>query len=403
MPPTSAPEEDDELDLSRPPRPVHYAEQALLGALLLEPARLADTSTLSADHFDSYHHATLFTAIASTPPPAPDPQVRDTAWMHTMLEQTRSRTPGPSAALLGETAWLNQVLKRARAQAPGLNPSYLHTLIQVCPRPAHAAAYARMIRTDHARRLLRRHAERLAHTSTDPASPSPAADVLIQADTLGRVLDDLAGQFAPHPGSLPRTPNPPRLPKHVGAEELEEERNLLATATAYPRDVPQMRWLLAEDFIVPLHAALWQCITALVHRGDMVDPITVLGEAQHRGLLTDTLCARDLIALVSTPAASPEHWGEKILQRSLLARAHAVAERITAYTDDPTNTPHQLITGSRRALADLHTLRTRWSRAITPAAEPPSRSPGAPHARPAPPPRAASPPAAVPTPVRTHR
>ncbi|WP_327749474.1 DnaB-like helicase N-terminal domain-containing protein [Streptomyces europaeiscabiei] len=173
----------------------------------------------------------------------------------------------------------------------------------------------------------------------------------------------------------------------------------MATATAYPAEVQQMRWLTEADFLLPLHAALWQSITALVHRGDMVDPVTVLGEAQHRGLLTNSLTPKDLMALVSTPAGSPEYWGERILQRALLARTRAVADRITAYTDDPANTPHQLITGSRRALAELNSLRTRWNRATTPAPSPATRPP----ARPAPAPRAGPPHRPAFTSARTHR
>ncbi|WP_373922000.1 DNA cytosine methyltransferase [Streptomyces sp. T12] len=153
-------------------------------------------------------------------------------------------------------------------------------------------------------------------------------------------------------------------------EDLAEERLLLATATAYPAEVRQMRWLTEADFLLSLHAALWQSITTLVHRGDMVDPITVLGEAQPRGLLTGTLTPKALMDLVSTPAGSPEYWGEKILGRALLARAQTVAARITAYTDDLANTPHQLVTGSRRALADLNSLRTRWMRATAPRPRP---------------------------------
>ncbi|CAM5365478.1 hypothetical protein SALBM311S_00080 [Streptomyces alboniger] len=64
-------------------------------------------------------------------------------------------------------------------------------------------------------------------------------------------------------------------------------------------------WPTQADFLLPLHAALWQSITSLVHRGEMVDPVTVLGEAQHRGLLAGTLTPEDLMALVSTPAGSP--------------------------------------------------------------------------------------------------
>ncbi|MER5828999.1 DnaB-like helicase N-terminal domain-containing protein, partial [Streptomyces mirabilis] len=337
MPRTPEPDEDDDLDPAPASKLVHYAEQALLGALLLEPARLADTEPLIAHHFDSYTHAALFTAIRTLPPPDPADHAKD-------------------------TAWLNAVLDHARPHAPGLSASYIHTLIQFCPQPKHAAAYARMIRADNARRILRTHAERLASTATDPGLPNPAATTIGLADDIGRVLDDLAEQFAPHPGSFPRTARPADVPRQTDEEDLDEERLLLATATAYPAEVQQMRWLTEADFLLPLHAALWQSITALVHRGNMVDPVTVLSEAQHHGLLTDSLTPKDLMALLSTPAGSPEYWGEKILKRALLARAQSVAARITAYTDDPANTPHQLITGSRRALADLNALRTRWNR-----------------------------------------
>ncbi|MGQ4383545.1 DnaB-like helicase N-terminal domain-containing protein [Streptomyces sp. SAS_270] len=360
---THAPEPDeDALDLVSAPKPVHYAEQALLGALLLNPARLADTEPLIAQHFDSHTHAALFTAIRTLPPPDPADHAKD-------------------------TAWLNTVLEHAHPHAPGLNASYLHHLIQFCPQPKHAAAYAQMIRADNARRILRGHAERLASTATDPGLPNPAAATLDKADDISRVLDTLSEQFAPHPGSLPRTALPADVPRQADEEDLDEERLLLATATAYPAEVQQMRWLTEADFLLPLHAALWQSITALVHRSDMVDPVTVLGEAQHRGLLTDSLTPKDLMALVSTPAGSPEYWGEEILKRALLARAQTVAARITAYTDDPANTPHQLITGSRRALADLNALRTRWNRATTPAPAPVGR----PSTRAAQPPRATSP------------
>ncbi|MGW0710508.1 DnaB-like helicase N-terminal domain-containing protein [Streptomyces sp. NPDC002643] len=368
-PPTN-PDEDDP-DRVPAPKPAHYAEQALLGALLHAPARLTDTGSLTADHFENHTHAALFTAIRTLPAPDPEEHAKN-------------------------TTWINQVLNHARPHAPALSAPYLHELVQFCPNHRHATAYARMIRADHTRRALRLHAERLARTATDPALPHPAQTVLDQADTLGQLLDDLAGQFTPHPGSLPRTPPPPMDSRETGEEDLDEERDLLASATAMPQEARHMRWLTPADFTLPLHAALWQCITALVHRGDMVDPVTVLGEAQHHGLITHTLTPRDLMALVSTPCGSPEYWGERVLQRALLARAHTVAQTITTYTDDPANTPHQLITGTRRALADLHALRTRFNRATTPA---PARTPTR---RAAPPVRADPPqrPAPTTTPAR---
>ncbi|MFI2614909.1 DnaB-like helicase N-terminal domain-containing protein [Streptomyces sp. NPDC018584] len=127
-----------------------------------------------------------------------------------------------------------------------------------------------------------------------------------------------------------------------------------------------MRWLEPEDFALPLHAAPWRCLTALTHRGEAVDPITLLREAQHQSLLAQAITPADLLALLSAPVGSPEHWGEKVLERALLSHAQTAAVSIAAFTDDPANSPHQLITGSRRALAELTTVRSRWHQATGP-------------------------------------
>ncbi|MFI1675978.1 DnaB-like helicase N-terminal domain-containing protein [Streptomyces sp. NPDC020607] len=219
MPPPSTGDENDDLDGPPPSRSVHYAEQALLGALLLDPHRRDEIGPLDPDHFSNHTHGELFRAMRTAP--APD------------AEQHRT-----------SPAWLNTVLDAARPHAPGLTASYLHTLIQVCPWPKHAATYARMIRADHARRSLRIHAERLAQTTVDTTLPHRAKATVQQADTVARFLDDLAGRFASHPGSLPRTPLPPAPARDTSEEALDEERLLIATATAHPAETRQMRWLV---------------------------------------------------------------------------------------------------------------------------------------------------------------
>ncbi|MEU1329470.1 DnaB-like helicase N-terminal domain-containing protein [Streptomyces sp. NPDC005865] len=369
MPPPSTDDENDDLDELPPPQPVHYAEQSLLGALLLDPHRLHEIGPLDPSHFSNHTHGELFRAMRSAPAP------------HT--EQHRI-----------SPAWLNTVLNAARPHAPGLTASYLHALIQVCPWPQHAATYARMTRADHARRSLHLHAERLAQTAVDTTLSHRAKATVQQADTLARFLDDFSGRFTPHPDSLPRTPLLPAPARDTGEEALDEERLLIATATAHPAEISQMRWLVPEDFALPLHAALWQCLTALAHRGEAVDPITVLWEAQHRGLLTHEITPADLLALLSTPVGSPQHWGEKVLERALLSRAQTAANSIAAFADDPANSPHQLITGSRRALAGLTAVRSRWHQATgptTPRTTRPARTPAA--SRAGPPLRTAPPPA----------
>ncbi|WP_172381145.1 DnaB-like helicase N-terminal domain-containing protein [Streptomyces sp. MNP-20] len=342
MPHPTTRDEHDDLD-GPPPEPVHYAEQSLLGALLLDPHRLGETGPLDPGHFSNPAHGALFRAMRAAPEPDAEQQ-------------------GASPS------WLNTVLAAARPHAPALSAPYLHTLIQVCPRPQHAATYAKMIRADHARRCLRLHAGRLAQTAADTTLPHRATATLQQADVLSRFLDGLSGRFPPHPGSLPRTPLPAPPARDTGDEALDEERLLIATATAHPDEARQMRWLAPEDFALPLHSALWQCLTSLIHCGTPIDPVTVLWQAQRHGLLSHDITPTDLLALLSTPVGSPEHWGEKVLQRAVLTRALSVALRITAYADDPANSPHQLATGGRRALADLTALRSRWQHATSPAA-----------------------------------
>ncbi|MFI1890206.1 DnaB-like helicase N-terminal domain-containing protein [Streptomyces jumonjinensis] len=337
--PEPTPDEGFDLDTVPPDPPVHHAEQALLGALLLDPHRLK-TIALTPEHFASPAHAAVLAAMTDLTPPAPA--------VHTK-----------------EPAWIMAVHTRARERAPGLLPAYLHTLVSLCPVPEHAPAYARMIRADHARRTLHAQAEHLVQAATDP-TPDPAATVLARADALAVFLDELAGRFPPHPGSLPRTPLPPPPERDGGDEAAYEERVLLACAVARPKALSRMRWLHADDFAIPLYGRLFRCVAQLAHRGDAVDPVTVLWEAQHHGLVP-ALPSREVLDLVATPDGAAEHWGERVLLRSLLHQARTAGLRIRTYAEDPANTPYQLVTGSRRTLADLSAVRARWHHATRPA------------------------------------
>ncbi|WP_367435030.1 DnaB-like helicase N-terminal domain-containing protein [Streptomyces celluloflavus] len=334
---------EDGLGVLSPPTPVYFAEQALLGALLLEPQRLGEVAGIAPDSLSTAAHSALLGAIRAVPAPAP-------------VEHAQN------------TIWLDKVLTVARKQTRGLSASYLHTLIQVCPRPRHAPAYARMIEAEHARRTLRTGAQRLAQSARDLSLPHPVPATLAEADALATVVDDLAAKFPLHPGPLPRTPPPALTAAHdVGDEAIDEERLLLATAAAHPGAVEEMRWLTASDFTRPVHAGLWQCLTSLTRRRAPVDPVTILWEAQQRGLPTVGIGPAELLALLGAPAAgAPRYWGERVLQRSLLATAHHVGRRIEAFTDDPATTPYQLVVGSRRALADLSAVRARWQHATSP-------------------------------------
>ncbi|MFI6012549.1 DnaB-like helicase N-terminal domain-containing protein [Streptomyces sp. NPDC051243] len=361
MPHPTDPYEDDDLDDlpdTHPPQPVRYAEQALLGALLLDPHRLGDVSGIAADSFSTAAHAALFASISTLPPPDPAEHAKN-------------------------TDWLNQVLATGREQARGLTASYLHTLIQVCPWPRHAPAYARMVEAEHARRRLQSAAERLGLTVHDTSLPHPVQTVLAAADALAAVVDDIASRFPPRAGILPRTAATPPVIAPDYTEAVQEEQLLLATATAHPADIESVPWLLPADFTLPLHAGLWQCLTALARRRDPVDPVTVLWEAQQRGLLDDGSEPGEVLRMLAEPAGSVEHWGERALRRSLLATAEYTGRLIEAYAGDPANTPFQLVVGARRSLADIAAVRTRWQHAT--GATPPQQRLPAPTTRAGPP------------------
>ncbi|MEU9305223.1 DnaB-like helicase N-terminal domain-containing protein [Streptomyces sp. NPDC048269] len=360
MPNNRLPEPDFGLEDIPANPPVHHAEQALLGALLLDPHRIKTIGPLGPEHFASAGHRALFAAMAALPPPA--------AALHAK-----------------EPVWITAVLDHARPHARGLTAAYLHTLAGACPDPAHAPAYARMVRADHARRTVLGHAELLIHAATDTSLPDPVTLTLRRADALASLFDGLSASFPSHPGSLPRTPPPMPPSREADPDVASEERLMLSTATAHPAALPSMRWLRPEDFTLPLHGALYRCLTTLASRCEPVDQVTVLWEAQHHGLLTPAFAAQDVLELLATPAGAPEHWGEQILRRSLLHHAHAAALHIQAFAQDPSNSPHQLVTGSRRALADLTAVRARWQHAT---GQPPVERP---RTRPAPTTRAGPP------------
>jgi replicative DNA helicase len=81
MPRTPGADEDDYLDTVPAPQPVFHVEQALLGALLLDPHRLGDVTGIAAGSFCTAAHAALFAAISTLPPPDPAEHAKNTKWL----------------------------------------------------------------------------------------------------------------------------------------------------------------------------------------------------------------------------------------------------------------------------------------------------------------------------------
>jgi DnaB-like helicase N terminal domain len=102
MPTDDTADHDEPYDDLPPPEPLHYAEQALLGALLLDPQQLAGVPDLLPQHFANPSHGALLAAMRTLTPPDLDVHWASPVW--------------PQAVLTG-----------AVITAPGLDTPYLHT------------------------------------------------------------------------------------------------------------------------------------------------------------------------------------------------------------------------------------------------------------------------------------
>lgn len=138
-------------------------------------------------------------------------------------------------------------------------------------------------------------------------------------------------------------------------------------------------WLRPGDFADPAHGQLYRCLGALHHRGEPIDRITVLWEAQRRSLLADgTLTTEQLTAICDGVGPGSAEWlGEQIMRSSVTRTAATSARTIRALAENETLAPGRLINHALHTLAPLNDVRTRWQTARdapgpTPAPAPPT-------------------------------
>ncbi|MGX1759941.1 DnaB-like helicase N-terminal domain-containing protein [Streptomyces lydicus] len=349
---------DDDITTD-PPQALDYAEEALVGGLLLDPRQLDGVQEMLPEHFYRPVHSALFAAMRH-------------------LASACHPALGKRPAKEEEFAWVRDTLAVAAREVPGLAPSVAHTLIGRCPNPKNSATYARMVLAGHTRRLVEEHALRVVQAATNLAHPDPVETTCARIDQFTAALDDLARRWRPHPGSVPRSAPVDAPPAPPSEERLDDERMFLATAAAFPAAIPEIRrFLLPEDFADPLHAGVFAALTGLAHRGEPIDPVTILWETQHRRLLAPYgPCAPDRVLELFQPAAGdPDYWATRVVRSSLLQAAHHQARQVARLANDTSLTPHQLITGTRRALSDFTTVRNRWHRAQRTGASSSSKGP----------------------------
>ncbi|CAM5326568.1 DnaB-like helicase N-terminal domain-containing protein [Streptomyces abikoensis] len=324
------------------------AEQALLGSLLLRPHTLSMVAPrLEAGHFYLPQHTALYAAMLD------------------LAERGHAATAEARPTSEQGLSWVTETTTCAAQQAPAVTPSYVHTLISICPEPDHAPTYGRMVLAGHARRTVTEHATRLAQTARNTRDGESHVEVVCaRADDLTSTLDALARHWRPHPSTLPRAaPSAPPGVRRQNEHRHDDEQAFLSAAITRPTALKEIRGFLhAEDFVTPLHAELFRCLAALHHRGEAIDPVTLVWEAQQRGLLSHT-APQSILSACASSGGDPVYWATRVLRHSLLDTASATGDRVGRLAADPTLTPHQLIAASRRALADFTATRMRWLRA----------------------------------------
>jgi len=212
----------------------------------------------------------------------------------------------------------------------------------------------------------------------------------------------------PDEAELPGQPGPDTGPDVL--EVLDELGEPLAEAAVLGcalQTTPQhARALLAglgeQDFTVPQHAHIAAAITALLGRGEPVDPVTVLGQLRRQGLEHAGTASKDAGVLLlelcqSAPTVgSGSFYARIVLEHSYRRRVQRAAVRLLQGAGHlPLGDLADLVTREHQGIAAQH----RRASTPTPATTPSSAATGAPAAAAVCAPPRALPPAAMPRPA----
>ncbi|QDY78184.1 DnaB-like helicase N-terminal domain-containing protein [Streptomyces qinzhouensis] len=329
--------------------PLARAEQAVLGAVFLDPGQLERLSPwLRPEHFYRPAHQALYASALA---------LRDRGH------------PGSTAAVGAvPVSWVADAVTEAGTRTRGLTASYAHQLVTACPRPEHAVVYGRMVLEGAIHRTVAEHAVRLHQAARADTVRGGTEETLIRADALTTVLADLARRWGTEPRPIAPPVQPEPTPWTTAGVDADEEF-LLACLTARPAQLDAVvGWLRPSDFGDPGHQQLYRALGALHHRGEPVDQLTVLWEVQRRGALTSGALDAERVLAVCDPlavAGSAEHFGEQVLGAALVRTAAESARQIRGLAENAALPAGRLIGHALHALGPLDEVRRRWHTART--------------------------------------
>ncbi|MGV9312074.1 DnaB-like helicase N-terminal domain-containing protein [Streptomyces sp. NPDC003691] len=342
--------------------PLHRAEQAVLGAVFLDPGQLERLSPwLRPEHLYRPAHQALYASALAL--------------------RERGHPGSTAAAGSVPVSWVADAVTEAGTRTRGVTASYAHQLVAACPRPEHAVVYGRMVLEGAIHRTVAEHAVRLHQAARADTVRGGAEETLLRADALATVLADLARRWGtdPRPVPPPAQPEPaPRATAVADGDLLADEEFLLACLAARPDQLDAVvGWLRPGDFADPGHQQLYRALGALHHRGEPVDQLTVLWEVQRRGALTSGSLDTERVLTVCDPlavAGSAEHFGEQVIGAAPVRTAAESARQIRALAEDAALPAGRLIGHALHALGPLDAVRRRWHTART--SPVPEKAPG---------------------------
>jgi replicative DNA helicase len=282
------------------------AEQAVIGALLLQPGRYAEVAEwLQVDDFDGTNERIAYGAIVE---------------LHTRGAQV---TPDEVNRL---------VLEHQPRPLPPADGAFLVDCMQACPADERVAIYGRMVLESSVRRRIADHAAGLRQRAEQATTADDLNRVFFAVDTMRRDVEQLHRREARAHGALAPTPvTPPHLdpiPRDRRHRDSADERAAIRALVDQPAAMTRVStWLNPDDFTD------WDCRLVYAQLQGMhrehkpIDPLTVAWNAARVGL--DPTAASALAS--GTQRDTPVHAeaaARRVLQRSVQATLVATAQQL---------------------------------------------------------------------------
>jgi replicative DNA helicase len=140
-------------------------------------------------------------------------------------------------------------------------------------------------------------------------------------------------------GRLRPVPTPDPQPPH----NLDAEQAVLGAVLAAGRLLVEVAGLIEEaDFYRPAHRTTWRAILSLADRGEPTDPVTVLGELEHAGELSEVGGGPFLHTLVQAvpTVANAAHYARLVAEAARRRRVIDLGVRLAHSDADPAVLAH---------------------------------------------------------------